>query len=142
MRIAFFGTPDFAVPSLDLLVARGESVVAVVTQPDRPLGRSHSTLIPSPVKRRALDAGLEVLQPDRPAGDAFVATLTAARADLGVVVAYGHILKPVVLGIPRLLLGRELRQNQYEGGIKNHHRYIEQRKMHGAHAQRYRYQSS
>lgn len=101
MRIVFFGTPAFAVPSLEVLIARGE-VVAVVTRPDRPRGRSHSTLLPSPVKARALAAGLPVLEPERPAAPDFAARLAGLAPDLGVVVAYGHILKPAVLAIPRL----------------------------------------
>jgi methionyl-tRNA formyltransferase len=101
MRIVFFGTPDFAVPSLDALLARGDEVAAIVTQPDRPRGRSRSTLEPTPVKRRALDVGLPVLAPERPSGGDFLAELRALRADLGVVVAYGHILRPPVLAVPR-----------------------------------------
>ena len=101
MRIVFFGTPEFAVPSLDTLRRGGHEVAAVVTQPDRPHGRSRSTLVPPPVKAAALGAGLEVLQPERPVGDLFAATLRHANADLGVVVAYGHILKPDILAIPR-----------------------------------------
>jgi methionyl-tRNA formyltransferase len=100
MRIAFFGTPDFAVPSLDTLRRGGHDVVAVVTQPDRPHGRSRSKLVPPPVKVAALAAGLDVLQPERPVGDLFAATLRHHRADLGVVAAYGHILKPDILAIP------------------------------------------
>ena len=100
MRIIFFGTPEFAVPSLDALRRGGHEVAAVVTQPDRPHGRSRSKLVPPPVKVAALAAGLQVLQPDRPVGDLFVATLRHHRADLGVVVAYGHILKPDILAIP------------------------------------------
>jgi methionyl-tRNA formyltransferase len=102
MRIAFFGTPAFAVPSLEALLDLGEQVVMVVTQPDRPKSRSHSTLIPPPVKTRALAAGLPVLQPERPTGEEFLAALRGVEPDLGVVVAYGHILRPAVLGIPRL----------------------------------------
>ena len=100
MRIIFFGTPDFAVPSLDTLRRGGHEVAAVVTQPDRPHGRSRSKLVPPPVKVAALAAGIEVLQPDRPIGDLFAATLRHYRADLGVVAAYGHILKPEILAIP------------------------------------------
>ena len=100
MRIIFFGTPEFAVPSLDTLRRGGHEVAAVVTQPDRPHGRSRSKLVPPPVKVAALAAGLEVLQPDRPVGDLFAATLRHHRADLGVVAAYGHILKPDILSIP------------------------------------------
>jgi methionyl-tRNA formyltransferase len=100
MRIIFFGTPEFAVPSLDTLRRGGHEVAAVVTQPDRPHGRSRSKLVPPPVKVAALAAGLEVLQPDRPVGDLFAATLRHYRADLGVVAAYGHVLKPDILAIP------------------------------------------
>jgi methionyl-tRNA formyltransferase len=100
MRIVFFGTPAFAVPSLRALVDHRQEVVGVVTQPDRPQGRSRSTLVPPPVKVFALDAGLPVLQPDRPVGDLFVASLRHLRPELGVVVAYGHILKPAILEIP------------------------------------------
>ncbi|MFN0178674.1 MAG: methionyl-tRNA formyltransferase [Gemmatimonadales bacterium] len=102
MRIVFFGTPAFAVPSLEALLDLGETVVAVVTQPDRPRGRSRSTLVAPEVKTRALAAGIPVLQPERPIGDDFLAALRAVRPDLGVVVAYGHILRPSVLGTPPL----------------------------------------
>ncbi|MBM4186979.1 MAG: methionyl-tRNA formyltransferase [Gemmatimonadetes bacterium] len=101
MRIAFFGTPAFAVPSLDALLELGETVTVVVTQPDRPKGRLRE-VAPPPVKLRALEAGIPVLQPERPTGDAFLATLGAAQPDLGVVVAYGHILRPAVLALPPL----------------------------------------
>jgi methionyl-tRNA formyltransferase len=103
MRVVFFGTPEFAVPSLDALLGTpGVGVAAVVTQPDRPRTRSHSTLLPSPVKQRALHAGIPVWQPERPRGDQFLAELRALEADLGVVVAYGHILRTAVLETPRL----------------------------------------
>jgi methionyl-tRNA formyltransferase len=101
MRVAFFGTPEFAVPSLRALLEEGFDVVGVVTQPDRPHGRSRSTLIPPPVKIVALEEGLAVLQPERPTGP-FMAELRALEADIGAVVAYGHILKPEVLAVPRL----------------------------------------
>lgn len=100
MRIVFFGTPAFAVPSLRALLDHRQDVVAVVTQPDRPQGRSRSTLVPPPIKTLALEAGLAVLQPDRPVGDVFTAGLKHLRPDLGVVVAYGHILRPEVLAAP------------------------------------------
>ncbi len=100
MRVAFFGTPGFAVPSLRALLDAGHDVVAVVTQPDRPQGRSRSLLVPPAVKEIALAHGIPVLQPERPAGDLFVETLRRAQADLGVVVAYGHILRPAVLEVP------------------------------------------
>jgi methionyl-tRNA formyltransferase len=102
MRVAFFGTPEFAVPSLRQLLRRRVDVAAVITQPDRPQGRSRSTLIPPPVKLVALEAGLSVLQPERPVGDVFTTGLRHLRLDLGVVAAYGHILRPEVLAIPRL----------------------------------------
>src|SRR5687768_14368964 len=102
MRVAFFGTPEFAVPALHELLRRRLDVAAVITQPDRPHGRSRSALVPPPVKVAALDAGLSVLQPERPVGDVFTTGLRHLRLDLGVVVAYGHILRPEVLAIPRL----------------------------------------
>ena len=102
MRVAFFGTPEFAVPSLRRLLRRRVDVAAVITQPDRSQGRSRSTLIPPPVKLVALEAGLSVLQPERPVGDVFTTGLRHLRLDLGVVAAYGHILRPEVLAIPRL----------------------------------------
>ncbi|MBW8772020.1 MAG: methionyl-tRNA formyltransferase [Gemmatimonadetes bacterium] len=102
MRVAFFGTPEFAVPSLEALLKARFQVVLVVTQPDRPQGRSRSTLVPPAVKSVALAAGLDVLQPDRPVGDVFHKALEHAKPDVGVVVAYGHILKPEILAVPRL----------------------------------------
>lgn len=100
MRIVFFGTPDFAVPSLRALAGEGFDVVAVVTQPDRPQGRSRSTLTPSPVKAAAQAEGIAVLQPERPRGAEFLAALRDLAPDLGVVVAYGEILKADVLALP------------------------------------------
>ena len=102
MRIIFFGTPDFADASLRALPRAGHDVVGVVTQPDRPQGRSRSALVPPPVKLSAVEAGVPVLQPERPMGDLFIAALRRLEPDLGVVVAYGHILRPEVLGLPRL----------------------------------------
>lgn len=100
MRIVFFGTPDFAVPSLRALLGEGFDVRAVITQPDRPRGRSRSTLVPPPVKTVALDEEIPVLQPERPNTPEFVEELRALEPDLGVVVAYGHILKPALLDLP------------------------------------------
>ncbi len=100
MKIAFFGTPDFAVPSLERLVAAGESVVLAVTRPDRPRGRGQR-LRPSPVKASALDHGIPLLQPERAREPDFAAGLAASGADLGVVVAYGQILPDDVLATPR-----------------------------------------
>jgi len=100
MRIVFFGTPAFAVPSLQALLHDRFTVAGVVTQPDKPQGRSRSELIAPPVKVAALAAGIPVLQPVRPVGDVFAACLRRLEPDLGVVVAYGHILRPDVLSVP------------------------------------------
>ncbi len=102
MRILFFGTPDFATPPLKALLGEGHDVVAVVTQPDRPQGRSRSTLVPPPVKVIAEAEGIPVLQPDRPRGAEFLARLRAFEPDLAVVVAYGHILSQELIDLPRL----------------------------------------
>src|SRR6059036_754571 len=101
MRVVFFGTPEFAVPSLEALLGEGFDVLAAVTQPDRPRGRSRSTPQPPPVKVAAEEEDVPVLQPERPTDPTFVARLRALAPDIGVVVAYGHILKPDLLAIPR-----------------------------------------
>ncbi|MFN8651978.1 MAG: methionyl-tRNA formyltransferase [Gemmatimonadales bacterium] len=101
MRVAFFGTPEFAVPSLRALLEEGFEVTVVVTQPDRPQGRSRSTLIPPPVKVVALDEEIPVLQPARPVGP-FLDEFKAFNVDIAAVVAYGHILRPELLALPRL----------------------------------------
>jgi methionyl-tRNA formyltransferase len=100
LRIVFFGTPDFAVPTLDALLRSSHQVVGVVTQPDRPRGRGQKVSA-GPVKQRARDAGIAVLQPERLKDPTFVDALTALDADLGVVAAYGKILTDQVLAIPR-----------------------------------------
>jgi methionyl-tRNA formyltransferase len=100
MRIVFFGTPAFAVASLQALIQGRFTVAGVVTQPDKPQGRSRSELVPPPVKVAAQSQGIPVLQPIRPTGDVFTAGLRRLEADLGIVVAYGHILRPEVLSIP------------------------------------------
>ncbi|MBT8489264.1 MAG: methionyl-tRNA formyltransferase [Gemmatimonadetes bacterium] len=99
MRILFWGTPNFAVPSLRALDDEGFEIIGVVTQPDRPAGRGRK-LTPSPVKEVALEAGFPVLTPDRPRGDDFVDSLRALAPDISVVVAYGHILRPEILELP------------------------------------------
>ena len=101
MRVVFFGTPEFAVPPLEALLGEGFDVVAAVTQPDKPQGRSRSTAVPPPVKVAAEAEGVPVLQPARPSDADFVARLRALAPDVGVVVAYGHILKPDLLAVPR-----------------------------------------
>jgi methionyl-tRNA formyltransferase len=100
MRILFWGTPDFSLPPLRAVVGEGFDVVGVVTQPDRPVGRSRSTLEAPPVKKMALEEGLVVLQPERPRGDEFIAQIAALEPDLSVVVAYGHILSQQIIDLP------------------------------------------
>jgi len=101
MRVLFFGSPDFALPALRALLASGYDVVAVVTQPDRPAGRGRR-LMPPPVKALALEHGLRVLQPAKVSAPAVVAELRALAPDVGVLAAYGQLLKPPVLEVPRL----------------------------------------
>jgi methionyl-tRNA formyltransferase len=102
MRVLFFGTPEFAVPSLTALVGEGFDVVGVVTRADKPTGRHRSTLTATPVKLAALAEELTVLQPEKPSLDAFIEQARALQPDISVVVAYGHILKPDLLAVPRL----------------------------------------
>jgi len=101
LRVVFFGTPEFAVPTLAALLRSRHQVVGVVTQPDRPRGRGQKTAA-SPVKAVAVAAGLPVLQPERLKEPSFLDRLTALDADLGVVAAYGKILTDAVLAIPGL----------------------------------------
>ena len=101
MRIVFAGTPDFAVPCLDHLLAVGHSIAAVYTQPDRPAGRGRQ-LRASPVKERALAANLPVLQPQNLRDPGIQAELAAFQPDVMIVVAYGLILPASVLIIPPL----------------------------------------
>ena len=100
MKIAFFGTPAFAVPSLEQLVAAGEQIVTAITQPDRPRGRGHRVQS-SPLKTAAMAHNIPVLQPERVGDPAFVAALASCGADLGVVAAYGKILPDTILHTPR-----------------------------------------
>jgi methionyl-tRNA formyltransferase len=102
MRVLFWGTPEFAAPSLRALLGEGFEVTGVVTQPDRPQGRSRSSLVPSPIKRIALEESIPVYQPDEPRGEEFVRSLMALEPDVSVVVAYGHILPRDVIDLPRL----------------------------------------
>jgi methionyl-tRNA formyltransferase len=101
LRIAFAGTPEFALPALDALAASGHSLVGVLTQPDRPAGRGRA-LRASPVKLRALELGIPVAQPQRLSSEAELAPLRAWRPELLVVVAYGLLLPQAVLELPRL----------------------------------------
>ncbi len=101
VKVVFFGTPPFAVPSLERLVAGGEQVAAAVTQPDRRRGRGQQ-LQPSVVKSAALAHRIPVLQPARASDPAFLAQLSVLQPDLGVVAAYGKMLPDSVLHTPRL----------------------------------------
>jgi len=101
LRIIYMGTPDFAVESLRALVEGGYNVVAVITMPDKPMGRHGSVLQPSPVKQYALEHGLKVLQPEKLKDPAFVEELRTLRADLQVVVAF-RMLPEVVWSMPPL----------------------------------------
>ena len=100
MRVAFWGTPEFATPPLRALIGEGHDVVAVVTQPDRPQGRSRSVLVPSPVKAIALEQGIPLFQPEKPRGEEFSAALAATSPDISVVVAYGRLLPQAIIDLP------------------------------------------
>jgi len=100
MRVVFMGTPDFAVPALDAIVAAGHSVVAVYCQPPRPAGRGQKDRL-SPVQIRAQALGLDVRHPRSLKGADEQAAFAALGADVAVVVAYGLILPQAVLDAPR-----------------------------------------
>lgn len=100
LRIVFMGTPEFAVASLRRLVEGGYNVVAVVTQPDKPVGRHQEQLQPSQVKQYAVAHGIPVLQPVKMKDSAFVEELRSYEADLQVVVAF-RILPEIVWAMPR-----------------------------------------
>jgi methionyl-tRNA formyltransferase len=102
VRVLFWGTPEFATPSLRALLGEGFEVIGVVTQPDRPVGRSRSRLQPPPIKVIAEDEGIPVLQPSKPRGAQFLDSIRALEPDVSIVVAYGHILPTPVLNVPRL----------------------------------------
>ncbi len=101
MRIVFFGSPDFALPSLDGLAAAGHEIVLAVSQPAKPVGRSGAPADP-PVARRARELGRPVFQPPTLKDEAAFARLAETAADVFVVVAYGKILAQRVLDLPRL----------------------------------------
>ena len=100
MRVLFAGTPAVALPSLEALLASRHEVVAVLTRPDAPAGRGRS-LRPSPVKQRALAAGLEVLTPDSPRDPDFQSRLAELAVACAPVVAYGALLPAAVLELPQ-----------------------------------------
>ncbi len=98
-RIIFMGTPHFAIPSLEALLAHDHRIQAVVTQPDRPRGRSGKPA-PSPVKQAAERFGIEVLQPERASDESFRRRVAAISPDLLVVIAFGQVLTAGLLNIP------------------------------------------
>lgn len=100
LRILFMGTPQFACPTLQLLVDRGENVIAVVTQPDRPKGRGQQMQLP-PVKELALGHGIPVMQPAKVRAPEAVEAIRELNPELIIVVAFGQILPKALLDIPR-----------------------------------------
>ncbi len=98
-RVIFLGTPAFGVPTLRELLAAGEDVIAVITQPDKPQGRGQK-LSPPPVKELALAHGLKVLQPAKLKDPGFMGTLRELAPELMVVAAYGRILTHELLALP------------------------------------------
>ena len=101
MRLVLAGTPDVAVASLDALLASSHEVVAVLTRPDAAAGRGRRQAA-SPVARRARELGLPLLQPARPRGEEFLAELASLAPDVCPVVAYGALVPPAALSVPRL----------------------------------------
>lgn len=101
LRLVYFGTPEFAVPTLAALLKSRHTVVAVVSQPDRPKGRGQR-LAATPTKELATLCGVRVVQPTKLREEAFLDDIRALHADLGVVAAYGRILPDALLEIPRL----------------------------------------
>jgi methionyl-tRNA formyltransferase len=100
MRIVFMGTPDFAVPSLKNLICKGHEIAGVVTQPDRPKGRGQKLSF-SAVKQAALEAGLDIFQPDKIKTTEFVETLKGLAPEMIVVAAFGQLLSKEILTLPK-----------------------------------------
>ena len=101
MRLIFMGSPKFAIPSMERLLESKHKIEAVVTQPAKPAGRGQK-LTPTPVKELALKAGLPVFEPEKLKGTDFHETMAGFKPDALAVVAYGKILRPDVLHVPRL----------------------------------------
>lgn len=99
MRLVFFGSGEFGLPTLEALAAQGHDIPLVVSQPDRPAGRGGKTR-PTPIRARAEEMGLPVACPEKPNTEEFAEQLRAVAPDLAVVVAYGHLIKPLLLAIP------------------------------------------
>jgi methionyl-tRNA formyltransferase len=100
MSIIFFGTPEFALPSLKALIRTGETINLVVTQTDKVKGRGH-TLTPPPIKVAAREVGLKVAQPVNLRDETFLEELASGKPEFIIVVAYGKILPKMVLDLPR-----------------------------------------
>jgi methionyl-tRNA formyltransferase len=101
MRVLFWGTPEFAAAPLRALLGEGFEVIGVVTQPDKPQGRSR-TMTPPPVKEIAQEEKLPCFQPVNARDPEFLETVTAMQPDISIVVAYGHILPKRVIDLPKL----------------------------------------
>ena len=101
MRVIFWGTPEFAAPALRALVGEGFEVVGVVTQPDKPQGRSRE-IIASPVKQIAIEEEIPVFQPKNARDPELFTQLTELKPDVSAVVAYGHILPQRIIDLPKL----------------------------------------
>lgn len=101
MRVVFWGTPEFASPALRALVGEGFEVIGVVTQPDKPQGRSRE-IIPSPVKAFAMEEEIPVFQPKNARDSGLFSQLEELKPDISVVVAYGHILPQKIIDLPKL----------------------------------------
>ena len=101
LRIVFFGTSEFAVPSLEAIAGTSHSIIAVVTQPDKPQGRGRQLAL-SPVKRKALELGLQVLQPKRVRSDKFIEKLRELSPDLIALASFGQIIPQTLLDLPPL----------------------------------------
>lgn len=99
MKVIYMGTPDFAVGPLEAIIEAGHEVCVVVTQPDKPKGRSKE-LIPSPVKQCAMNYGIPVLTPEKIKAEESVKELSRYPADIGVVAAFGQILSEEILSMP------------------------------------------
>ena len=99
MRVLFWGTPEFAAPPLRALIGEGFEVVGVVTQPDKPQGRSRE-IIPSPVKQIATEEEIPIFQPKNARDPELLESLKALKPDISIVVAYGHILPQKIIDLP------------------------------------------
>ncbi|MFA9463876.1 MAG: methionyl-tRNA formyltransferase [Velocimicrobium sp.] len=100
MRIIFMGTPDFSVPTLETLIKSEHEIIGVVTQPDKPKGRSKAVKL-TPIKEKALEYNIPVYQPIKVRGEGFLATLKELNPDVIIVIAFGQILPKALLEIPQ-----------------------------------------